>query len=98
MELQFEPGGADADPRGLQRARAPTEHWAAGEVDRPNYGNFEIVGYGNNNPVGDFFCSVCKEENELKSERARFGAKVVDGAYRAMIQRLRRAPTGIFSS
>jgi type II restriction enzyme len=44
--------------------------------------------YGNNNPVGDFFCSVCREEYELKSQQARFGTKVVDGAYRAMVQRL----------
>jgi type II restriction enzyme len=88
MELQFEAGRADAYTSGLQRARVLTEHWVAGQVYCPNYGNFEIVRYGNNNPVGDFFCSVCKEENELKSQRARFGAKVVDGAYRAMIQRL----------
>jgi type II restriction enzyme len=88
MDLQFEAARADAYISGLQRARVLTEHWVAGQVYCPNCGNFEIVRYGNNNPVGDFFCSVCKEEYELKSQQARFGAKVVDGAYRAMVQRL----------
>jgi type II restriction enzyme len=88
MDLHFEAGRADAYISGLQRARVLTEHWVAGQLYCPNCGNFEIIRYGNNNPVGDFYCSVCKEEYELKSQRVRFGAKVVDGAYRAMIQRL----------
>jgi type II restriction enzyme len=88
MDLQFEAARADAYISGLQRARVLTEHWVSGQVYCPNCGNFEIVRYGNNNPVGDFFCSVCREEYELKSQQARFGAKVVDGAYRAMVQRL----------
>jgi type II restriction enzyme len=96
MELHFEADRADAYTSGLQRARVLTEDWVAGQVYCPNCGNFEIVRYGNNNPVGDFFCSVCKEEYELKSQRVRFGAKVVDGAYRAMIQDSARAPILIF--
>ena len=88
MDLQFEAARADTYISGLQRARVLTEHWVSGQVYCPNCGNFEIVRYGNNNPVGDFFCSVCREEYELKSQQARFGAKVVDGAYRAMVQRL----------
>jgi type II restriction enzyme len=88
MDLHFEAGRADAYISGLQRARVLTEHWVAGQLYCPNCGNLEIIRYGNNNPVGDFYCSVCKEEYELKSQRARFGTKVVDGAYRAMIQRL----------
>jgi type II restriction enzyme len=88
MDLCFEAAIADAYVSGLQRARVLTEHWVAGHVYCPNCGNLQIARYGNNNPVGDFYCSICKEEYELKSQRARFGAKVADGAYRAMIQRL----------
>ena len=39
-------------------------------------------------PVADFFCTACNEDYELKSQRKQFGAKVVDGAYPAMIRRL----------
>jgi type II restriction enzyme len=88
MDLNFESVQADAYTSGLQRARVLTEHWVAGQIYCPNCGNFQITRYHNNNPVGDFHCSVCREDYELKGQRARFGAKVVDGAYRAMIHRL----------
>ncbi|MBL8530471.1 MAG: hypothetical protein JNK94_01945 [Hyphomonadaceae bacterium] len=42
----------------------------------------------NNNPVGDFACPGCREEHELKSQAGSLGAKVVDGAYRTMLERL----------
>ena len=39
-------------------------------------------------PVADFYCSACREEFELKSKRDAIGMKLVDGAYRTMIERL----------
>jgi type II restriction enzyme len=36
----------------------------------------------------DFYCSICSENYELKSRQAKFGDKVDDGAYRAMLQRV----------
>jgi type II restriction enzyme len=44
--------------------------------------------YGNNRPVADFFCAGCRADYELKSQARMFGASVVDGAYRTMIDRL----------
>jgi type II restriction enzyme len=38
--------------------------------------------------VADFFCPSCSEEYELKSQKTKFGAKIVDGAFRTMIERL----------
>lgn len=38
--------------------------------------------------MADLFCATCDEEFELKSQKAQFGAKVVDGAFRTMIERL----------
>ena len=38
--------------------------------------------------MADFFCSKCNEEYELKSQKAKFGIKVNDGAYRTMCERL----------
>ncbi len=46
------------------------------------------TGTRNNNQVADFFCNICHEDYELKSQRKEFGAKVVDGAYPAMMRRL----------
>jgi type II restriction enzyme len=42
----------------------------------------------NNSPVGDLHCVGCHEEFELKSKRERFGARVTDGAYSTMCERL----------
>jgi type II restriction enzyme len=39
--------------------------------------------------VADFFCSNCQEDYELKGHKRAFGARVVDGAYRTMMERLR---------
>jgi type II restriction enzyme len=49
----------------------------------------EIDKYPNNQPVADFFCSNCKEEYELKSKKNNLGTKVLDGAYRTKMERLR---------
>ncbi len=48
----------------------------------------DIDRYPNNQPVADFFCLNCREEYELKSKQDLIGSKIVDGAYRTMIERL----------
>jgi type II restriction enzyme len=88
MDLHFDERLAQAYSSGLQRAMVLTEHWVSQHVYCPNCGNTEIARYANNKPVGDFYCSVCSEDYELKSQRMRFSARIVDGAYRAMIERL----------
>jgi len=88
MDLSFQAGLADAYKSSLQRVRVLSEHWVGSQIYCPNCGNPHIARYANNNPVADFFCAICSEQYELKSQRTQFGAKVVDGAYRAMIQRL----------
>lgn len=71
-----------------QRIRVLTEHWVGSQIYCPNCGQIDIDKYENNKPVADFFCSNCKEDYELKSSKLRFGNKVLDGAYRTMIERL----------
>jgi type II restriction enzyme len=88
MNLYFEMERADAYNSGSQRARVLTEPWIARQVYCPNCGNFPLFRHPNNSPVGDFYCSRCTENYELKSKRAGFGAKVDDGGYRVMLQRL----------
>lgn len=72
-----------------QKIRILTENWAHQEAYCPNCGHSTINKYGNNNPVGDFFCPSCKEDFELKSKKNSLGSKIVDGAYSTMIERLK---------
>ena len=73
---------------GSQSARAWTEQWVSKQVYCPNCGNSNVSKFENNRPVADFFCTSCSEEYELKSQKTKFGAKVLDGAFRAMCDRL----------
>lgn len=70
-----------------QKARVLTEDWVNKEAFCPACGR-DIEHYENNRPVADFFCLNCKEEYELKSKKNSIGNKIVDGAYRTMIERL----------
>ena len=88
MDLYFEQGLAAAYNSGLQRARVLTEPWVADQVYCPNCGGFPLLRYPNNSQIGDFYCPACNENFELKSKRTRFGPRVDDGDYRAMLRRL----------
>ncbi|MDP1729764.1 MAG: DpnI domain-containing protein, partial [Devosia sp.] len=73
---------------GTQRARILTERWVADWVYCPNCGNREVTQFTANLPVADFFCPSCNDQYELKSQKTTFGARVVDGAFKTMSQRL----------
>lgn len=88
MELTFQPALA-AEYRGAtQRIRVLSEHWVRTQVYCPNCGCGNITRYKNNSPVADFYCSVCHEDYELKGYKSATVVKIVDGAYRTMMQRL----------
>lgn len=70
-----------------QKARVSTELWAR-RVGCPNCGSLTLDRLPANTPVSDLRCPACGEEYELKSKQGRFGARVPDGAYRTMQQRL----------
>jgi type II restriction enzyme len=73
---------------GSQNARVWTEGWVASRLYCPNCGASSLTKHPNNRPVADFVCEACGEDYELKSQKSRFGAKVNDGAYRTMMERL----------
>ena len=73
---------------GSQSARVWTERWVKDWVYCPNCASPHVSQFPANSPVADFFCPSCLEEYELKSQKTAFGAKVVDGAFRAMTERL----------
>lgn len=73
-----------------QKIRVLTENWVDSEVYCPNCGHFNVDKYENNRPFEDFFCPKCDENYELKSKKKNFGSKIVDGAYRTVIELLER--------
>ena len=71
-----------------QNARVLTEQWAGTWLFCPNCGADRLDRFPGGRRVADLYCETCSEEYELKSSKARFGAKVVDGAFGAMCERL----------
>lgn len=88
VDLSFETKLADGYTSQSQKIRILSEHWVDNQIYCPNCGHLEIDKYANNKPVADFFCSNCREDYELKSKQNDTGLKIVDGAYRTMIDRL----------
>lgn len=88
MDLSLETRLGDTYKSQSQKVRVLTEYWVDSQVYCPNCGHIDLEKYQNNKPVGDFFCSNCQEDYELKSKKDSVGTKIVDGAYRTMIERL----------
>ena len=81
MKLGFEEPQSSYNS-GSQKARVGT--WAY----CPHCGNAKMASFPNNNPLADFFCTSCSEEFELKSQKGKFGAKVLDGEFKTKCERL----------
>lgn len=87
LDLGFEePAAAFESPS--QNARVWTEQWAASRLFCPNCGGERLRPYANNRPVADLMCPTCREDYELKSQKARFGRRIADGAFGTMCERL----------
>ena len=74
-----------------QEARVLTEDWVKRNLYCPICGRMEIEKYENNHPTGDFYCSECNSDFELKSKESSSGKiskKINDGAYDTMISRI----------
>ena len=51
-----------------QKARIVTENWLGNNMFCPVCGAPVLHHYKNNKPVGDFYCTSCKSDFELKSK------------------------------
>lgn len=91
MDLSFNLKTAKNYKSPAQRIRVLTEDWVQQNGYCPNCGRKNITRYKSNLPVADFYCENCGEDYELKSKLLAFGNRIVDGAYRTMIERLRSA-------
>src|SRR5271166_736751 len=68
-----------------QIARVVTEGWCSREMYCPACEAQSLTKTKTGSPACDFTCSECEERFELKSGRHRFGAKIPDAAYSAMM-------------
>lgn len=71
-----------------QKSRVLTETWVYKEAFCPNCGS-SLNQFQKGRPVADFYCAKCYEEYELKSKMDSIGLRIVDGAYRTMLERLK---------
>ena len=87
MKLGFEESQSPYTS-GSQSARAWTEAWVSAWAYCPHCGNAKVSSFPNNSKLADFFCTSCSEEFELKSQKGKFGAKVLDGEFKTKCERL----------
>ena len=96
MELTFSTDLARGYTSTSQQIRICSEDWVSKNIFCPNCGFVSIKKYSNNNPASDFYCEHCSENYELKSKKNLVGTKIVDGAYRTMIESLKSASSPNF--
>jgi len=72
-----------------QRIRVLTENWMSNEMFCPACLNPKVNSFPNNTPVADFFCPKCNEQFQLKSQKNDFGKRILDGAYKLMINSIK---------
>jgi type II restriction enzyme len=87
LNLGFEEASAHFESAS-QNARVWTEAWAGANLFCPSCGRSDITRYRANRPVADFACQQCGEDFELKSQKGKFGPRIVDGAFSTMCERL----------
>ncbi|HLD43519.1 MAG TPA: DpnI domain-containing protein [Candidatus Nanoarchaeia archaeon] len=72
-----------------QRIRVLTENWMGNNMFCPACSHLEINKFPNNQPVADFFCPQCNQQFQLKSQKSKFGKRILDGAYTLMIDSIK---------
>ena len=86
MELNlYNPEVFNSYKSNSQRIRVLTESWMNNEMFCPACLNLKLHSFPNNNPVADFFCPKCNEQYQLKGQKTKFGKRILDGAYKLMI-------------
>ena len=88
MELSLNLSYAEGYKSKSQIARVITETWVSQNAYCPHCGCETLAKNVNNSPVLDFHCPVCSQGFELKSKSGKYGRKIVDGEYSAMISRI----------
>lgn len=87
MNLNFNTNLAEDYHSNSQKIRIMSENWVVDNIYCVRCGS-KLKHFENNKPVGDMYCEKCQEEFELKSNKAKLGKQIVDGAYSTMIQKI----------
>jgi len=87
MNLDFDTNLASDYHSNSQKIRVMSENWVVDNVYCVKCGR-NLKHFENNKPVSDMYCENCKEEFELKSNKAKLGKRIVDGAYSTMIEKI----------
>jgi len=87
---------AAAYTSGAQRARVVTESWGESNLYCPNCSSPKLTWLEPGHPASDYSCPKCRFWFQLKSQRARIGDSITDGAYRAMMDAIRHDETPNF--
>lgn len=89
MLLKFDETEAENYKSNSQKIRVMSECWIEENAYCVQCGT-NLNSSKNNKPVGDFYCSFCKEEFELKSKSGKLNDTIVDGAYSTMIEKIEK--------
>lgn len=94
MNLQARAELGDTLRSRSQIARVVTEDWCGREMYCPGCDGSSLARTKPGSPTCDFVCVKCEERFELKSGKHRFGNRIPDSAYSAMLAAIRgdRAP------
>jgi len=76
-----------------QIARILTEDWASRNLFCPSCKQPKLQTVSDNTKVIDFICNHCSETYQLKSQSRPLGDKVLDSAYRPMVDSIKRNRT-----
>lgn len=87
LNLNFNTNLVPAYHSNSQKIRIMSESWVVDNFYCVRCG-CHLKHFDNNNPVGDMYCAICKEEFELKSSHSTLKNKIVDGSYSAMIEKI----------
>jgi len=96
MNLSMTGALAAAYTSGAQRARVVTESWGESNLYCPNCSSPKLTWLEPGHPASDYSCPKCRFWFQLKSQRARIGDSITDGAYRAMMDAIRHDETPNF--
>ena len=88
MVLYFNTNLAEKYHSNSQKIRIMSEDWVCNNVYCVKCGN-NLAHFENNKPVGDLYCEKCQEEFELKSNKAKLGKIIADGAYSTMMEKIK---------
>lgn len=87
MDMNFDTNLAIDYHSNSQKIRIMSENWVVDNVYCVRCGS-KLKHFENNKPVGDMYCEKCSEEFELKSNKAKLGKIIADGAYSTMIEKI----------